>query len=149
VYARGTSPTSQDKWVKSKPKPIETEKSRPYKPTIYIEPVLGKRAKREPVEPWKKRALVHMGTGFVPVPVILNRRKILDGVCREEDLCLAALLSKCRTPKLVRARWKAMYRLRELLNLSYPEIGRSLGMDHSTIIHGIKQYEKLLASGEA
>jgi hypothetical protein len=140
VYARGISPSSQDKWVKSKP--VETKKFRPYKPTIRID-------SGEPVTPWKKRALIHMGMGFVPTPVILNRRKILDGVCREEDLALAALLSKCRTTKLVRARWKAMYRLRELLNLSYPEIGRSLGMDHSTVIHGIKQYEKLLATGGA
>jgi hypothetical protein len=140
VYARGISPTSQDKWVKSKP--VETEKFRPYKPTIRID-------SGEPVTPWKKRALIHMGMGFVPVPVILNRRKILNEVCREEDLALAALLSKSRTPKLVKARWKAMYRLRELLHLSYPEIGRSLGMDHTTVIHGIRQYEKLLASGKA
>jgi chromosomal replication initiation ATPase DnaA len=91
-----------------------------------------------------------MGMGFVPAPVIINRRKIIAEVCREEDVTLAALLSKRRTSNLVRARWKAMHRLRELLNLSYPEIGRSLGhMDHSTVIHGIRQYEKLLASGKA
>jgi hypothetical protein len=142
VYARGISPSSQDKWVKSKPKPIETEKFRPYKPTIRIN-------SGEPVTPWKKRALIHMGIGFVPAPVILNRRKIITEVCRKRNVTLAALFSNRRVTHLVHARQEVMYRLREELNLSYPEIGRTLGRDHSTVIHGIKQYEKLLASGEA
>jgi chromosomal replication initiation ATPase DnaA len=42
--------------------------------------------------------------------------------------------------RLLRARWEAMARLRDV-GLSSPAIGGLLGRDHSTVLHGLRRYE--------
>ena len=37
-----------------------------------------------------------------------------------------------------------MYLIRQLTNLSLPEIGREFGRDHSTVIHSIRKVEMSL-----
>jgi chromosomal replication initiator protein len=43
----------------------------------------------------------------------------------------------------------AMYSIRKVTNLSYPEIGRFFGgKDHSTVIHAIKKIESLVSKDQ-
>ena len=39
-----------------------------------------------------------------------------------------------------------MYLIRQLTNLSLPEIGREFGRDHSTVLHSIRKVEMSLKS---
>ncbi len=60
---------------------------------------------------------------------------------------IADLKSRKRTKNIVCARQVSMYLTRELIGLSFPEIGRHFGgKDHSTIIHACKQIENRLES---
>jgi chromosomal replication initiator protein len=49
------------------------------------------------------------------------------------------LLARDRSPQVALARQVAMYLARELTNDSLPEIGRSFGRDHSTVVHAHKR----------
>lgn len=58
----------------------------------------------------------------------------------------AEILSKSRRQEFVLARQTAMFLCRAKLGLSYPELGRIFGgMDHSTVMHGIKKIHQLRA----
>lgn len=46
--------------------------------------------------------------------------------------------SRQRGPTLVEARHLAWWALREKTGWSYPELGRALGVDHSTVLHGVR-----------
>jgi Bacterial dnaA protein helix-turn-helix len=47
---------------------------------------------------------------------------------------------------VVKVRRELFYRAKKELNLGYTEIGRLMAVKHSTVIYGIKQYEKGLNS---
>ncbi len=70
---------------------------------------------------------------------------IIAEVCRfysiEEDVLRSTLKNK----NTAEARQVAMYLIRKNLNLSFPEIGREFGRDHTTVMHSISKVEKLLA----
>ncbi len=60
---------------------------------------------------------------------------------------VSRLESPLRSRAIVEPRQVAMYLLRELLNLSYTEVGRLFGgRDHSTVIHSIRRVEGRLRS---
>ena len=59
------------------------------------------------------------------------------------------LLGFKRTPKLVEARYLAMYTIRYLCRNSYPEIGRSFSRAHGAIIYACQQMDKKLALDNA
>lgn len=50
-----------------------------------------------------------------------------------------------RKHKMTIARHECMYRLRHELGLSFPAIGRFLRKDHTTVMHGCLNYEKIQA----
>ncbi len=54
----------------------------------------------------------------------------------------AELLSRTRRMKIVEARWAVMLRLHNR-GFSYSRIGREMGMDHSTIMAGVKSAKGL------
>lgn len=54
------------------------------------------------------------------------------------------LLGDSRSKPIVMARQTAMFVCRAFLNMSYPEIGKALGRDHSTVMHGCKKIEDFL-----
>jgi chromosomal replication initiation ATPase DnaA len=49
-----------------------------------------------------------------------------------------SILGRGNHPKCVRARWACWWMLREVAEMSYPEIGVMVGRDHSTVIHALR-----------
>lgn len=60
---------------------------------------------------------------------------VLDAVCIHFRMPRTTLQSHIRTARVSMARQIACYLLRSTTKLSYPEIGRMLNKDHSTVIH--------------
>ena len=61
----------------------------------------------------------------------------------------ADLLSERRTRSVARPRQIAMYLCKQHTTRSYPDIGRRFGgRDHTTVLHGVRKIEELLASDE-
>jgi chromosomal replication initiator protein len=70
---------------------------------------------------------------------------ILKLVCKYCNTKVTDLKSKRKNNAVLLPRQIAMYSIRKVTNLSYPEIGRFFGgKDHSTVIHSIKKIESLL-----
>lgn len=46
------------------------------------------------------------------------------------------------------ARQIAMYLIRELTNLSFPDIGKEFGKDHTTVIHSCKKVKAMLVNSK-
>ncbi len=64
---------------------------------------------------------------------------ILATIATASDLKISDLKSTSRKRQIVQARNSAMLRMREELSLSYSEIGRIFGKDHSTIMSALKK----------
>jgi chromosomal replication initiator protein len=79
--------------------------------------------------------------GHTPDHVIAHTVKYF-GITRQ------VLLSKRRDPWTVQARQIAMYLLCEDSGLGMTRTGRELCRDHSTVIHGHRQIERLVAAGD-
>ena len=76
-------------------------------------------------------------------------REFTQDVCRRHGISEAEIFSRRRHKKIVHARWELWYLIRKNLNLSYPQIGvRCGGVDHTTVIYGVAEYEKILAQRE-
>jgi len=81
---------------------------------------------------------------FVPTWAI-TVAEIQRRVCARFDLEPLELLSH-RRGATARPRQIAMYLAKTLTPRSYPEIGRLLRRDHSTVMHGVRRIEALRAS---
>jgi chromosomal replication initiation ATPase DnaA len=57
------------------------------------------------------------------------------------------IMSARRTLKLVEARHIACYVSRHATRYSYPQIGRAINRDHSSVIHGVCQIEERIKQG--
>lgn len=70
-------------------------------------------------------------------------KSIIGAVSNYFDLEPSQLLGPKRQQELVYARQIAMFLLRELLGMSYPQIGDALGgRDHTTIMHGVEKIDR-------
>ena len=67
-------------------------------------------------------------------------RGIIDAVAGWHDVEPVALVSKHRGQWVTAARHVAMWLLREA-GLSYPDIGRALGRDHTSAIYGVRRVD--------
>lgn len=75
-----------------------------------------------------------------PIPVIFD--KVLKEVSREFGVSEEDILSKKRIENITFARQVAMYVMREITDLSLPEIGQNFnGRDHSTVHHSIRKID--------
>ena len=76
--------------------------------------------------------------------------KILVEVAKKYKISVAELKSIRRNRSLVLARQEAMWLMRTLTSLSYPQIGNLLGgRDHTTALYGVRRHEsRLRESGE-
>jgi len=78
-----------------------------------------------------------------PAPVIFD--KVLNEVSREFNVTVEDIISKKRIENITFARQIAMYIMREITDLSLPEIGENFnGRDHSTVHHSIRKIEDKL-----
>ena len=62
-------------------------------------------------------------------------KQILVEVAEQRRISVAELISEKAYKYLVDARWEAIRRMRDELGYSFPQIGRLLRRDHSTIIY--------------
>ena len=69
---------------------------------------------------------------------------LFDFIEREMGLKKAKLIVKSRNPRIVFARYLFCYGLKQLTQLGLKEIGSEIGLDHSTVIYGIKEFKKIL-----
>jgi chromosomal replication initiator protein len=65
----------------------------------------------------------------------ISYEAITDAVCAHYSLRPSDLRSKRRSHNVALPRQVAMYLCRQLLSLSFPQVGQRFGRDHSTVIH--------------
>ena len=75
----------------------------------------------------------------VPTPSL-----IISQVSRFYSIDESVIRGTLKNKGTAEARQVAMYLIRQLTNLSLPEIGREFGRDHSTVLHSIRKVETLL-----
>jgi len=70
---------------------------------------------------------------------LLTPNRVLDACAAATGVTVSRMVTKRRSHSLVEARQLAMFLLRELTDLSLPEVGALLGgRDHSTVVYGIR-----------
>ena len=78
---------------------------------------------------------------------VISSDKVLKVVEKFYNVSIEDISSKKRNREIIRPRQVSMYLLKNVVGLSYPEIGRELGgRDHTTIIYGCKEISKDLSS---
>ena len=78
-------------------------------------------------------------------PVDHSPQAILGAVAQEFGITVAELTGPRRTRRISAPRQMAMYLMRELSQLSFPQIGEFLGgRDHTTVMHGVTKIEGAL-----
>ena len=74
--------------------------------------------------------------------------KILEETAKEFSLGVEHILGLSRESDIVTARQVAMYLLHYEAKLSYPAIGKMLGRNHTTAMHGAAKISRLLADNK-
>lgn len=92
------------------------------------------------------RLRVSRASPFVPQRPGLAR-EIAEATARLADVPMLWMLSARRERRLARARQVAMVLIRDMTDLSLPQIGRVLGnRDHTTVMHAIKTIQRFQES---
>jgi chromosomal replication initiator protein len=78
----------------------------------------------------------------------IKAREVAEFIAASHALTFADLCSQRRTRSYARPRQVAMYCIRKLCpHMSYPAVGMMLGgRDHTTILHGFRKIEDLIAT---
>ena len=75
---------------------------------------------------------------------------ILRNVSKAHGVSIAALRGGVSSNRRdSHARFEAMYRMREELKMSYPQIGRIFDRHHSTVIHGVRFHKETIEKRRA
>jgi len=69
---------------------------------------------------------------------------VISQVCKFYDIDEAVLRGTLKKKNVAEARQMAMYLVRNLTNLSLPDIGKEFGRDHSTVLYAIRRVETAL-----
>ena len=69
---------------------------------------------------------------------------IITEVCRFYNISEHVIRSTQRNKGTAEARQIAMYLIRSMTNLSYPDVGKEFDRDHTTAMHGVTKIESLL-----
>lgn len=72
---------------------------------------------------------------------------IISEVCRFYSIEESVLRGTLKDKITAEARQIAMYLIRELTSLSFPDIGKEFGKDHTTVIHSHKKIKAILKDG--
>ena len=73
---------------------------------------------------------------------------IIGQVCKFYSVDEVALRGSQKSKGIAEPRQVAMYLVRKLTNLSFPDIGRELAKEHSTVIYNIRKVEVALKNGD-
>jgi chromosomal replication initiation ATPase DnaA len=85
-------------------------------------------------------------------PAVLGRitvRRVLEVTAEHFHTSVSELLSHRRAPPLCRQRQVAMYVARKMTGHGLPLIGRKMGRDHTTILHGARVVKGLIEASDA
>jgi chromosomal replication initiator protein len=77
-------------------------------------------------------------------PLVISGHDITVAVCDALDITPRDL-NESRRSRVVTARHMVWYIYRQMTAMSYPEIGRYFGKDHSTIIHGVQVFSERIS----
>lgn len=94
---------------------------------------------------------------LVPEPVLKPATPTWEGeghrivrvVCERFAISSEDIRSNSRAAQTVMARQICMTLLREFTNLSFAKVGRLLGRDHTTVVHGVKRMTRLRTTDPA
>lgn len=78
------------------------------------------------------------------IPRVFWKRVVLD-IASSHRLTIAQIFSDQRSKHIVKARHESFYRLHRELGMSLAQIGRHFRMDHTSVLHGVRQHEKRMA----
>lgn len=71
--------------------------------------------------------------------------EIQKAACEHFGITPLDLSRRCRERSAVRRRWIVMRLYRDLTPMSYPEIARKFGIDHTTVMYGDRMAASLMA----
>ena len=74
--------------------------------------------------------------------------KIIDQVCRFTGIDEATIRGTQKTKEISDARQLAMYMVRKLTGMSFPDIGKEFGKDHTTVMYNVRKVEAALKAGD-
>ena len=84
-------------------------------------------------------------TDFLPTPNSVEPDRILEIVADTFNLTQEELLSRNRSKKIALPRQIAMYLLRDMVNVSFPRIGETMGgRDHTTVLYACEKVADLI-----
>ena len=84
-------------------------------------------------------------TDFLPAPSSVEPDRILEIVADTFSITQEELLSRNRSRKIALPRQIAMYLLRDMVNASFPQIGKTMGgRDHTTVIYACDKIANLI-----
>lgn len=84
-----------------------------------------------------------------PTSLVLHPDTIVSTVCSYYNIKSTQLKGERRDSRLVTPRHVCMYLLKEVVGLTYVEIGNLIGgRDHSTVMHAVEKIEKLSLTSE-
>lgn len=83
-----------------------------------------------------------------PFAEAMRWKQILLEVGAKYGFSIEEMTSIRRHKPLVAARHEAMWRMKNETNMSFPAIGRRMGRDHTTIMHGIRCHERSLSEAQ-
>ena len=83
------------------------------------------------------QAISIIDPGNIPTDALIER--ILNVVCRHYGITEESIKSKNRTDTIANARHTAIYIIRELTSLTYSEVGKIFGRNHTTVIASINK----------
>jgi len=79
-----------------------------------------------------------------PPPKGMSRQihSIVVDVAAKHKVTVPLIMGETRDKRVVAARHEVWWRVWRTSGLSYPRIGAMFHRDHTTILHGVKQYQK-------
>lgn len=80
------------------------------------------------------------GTGWQPAPV-KRMADIAAEVAQANHLTLAELKSRTRAQRISHPRQEAMAKMHQTGRYGLTRIARFFGVDHTTVLYGVRQYE--------
>lgn len=104
------------------------------RPTLSIEPKY--------IEEYERSVKGLVESGNQKKANRVTMRDIVDQVAKKHGFYFKDVMYPCRRKKYVAARYESFYRMRNELDMSFPRIAAFFNMDHTSVLHGVRQHEK-------